>query len=186
MPFVETGIPGLVVFEPRVFPDSRGFFYESYNVDTFSKQDIRLNFVQDNQSRSTYGVIRGLHFQNPPHAQAKLVRAIVGTILDVAVDIRVGSPTYGKVFAIELSAENKKQLMIPAGFAHGFSVISEIAEVMYKCDAYYNKESEGGVAYNDPALKIDWKIPADKAVVSEKDLLNKPISELKSNFIFEG
>ena len=186
MPFVETGIPGLVVFEPRVFPDSRGYFYESYNADVFSKQDIKLNFVQDNQSRSTYGVIRGLHFQNPPCAQAKLVRAIVGTILDVAVDIRVGSPTYGKVFTIELSAENKKQLMIPAGFAHGFSVLSEIAEVMYKCDAYYNKQSEGGICYNDPTLNIDWKIPADKAVVSEKDLLNKPLKEQKSSFIFEG
>ena len=186
MPFVETGIPGLVVFEPRVFADSRGYFFESYNADTFSKENIKLNFVQDNQSRSTYGVIRGLHFQNPPHAQTKLVRAIVGTILDVAVDIRVGSPTYGKAFAIELSAENKKQLLVPAGFAHGFSVLSEIAEVMYKCDKYYNKESEGGISYNDPSLNIDWKIPADKAIVSEKDVLNKPLSAQTSNFIFEG
>lgn len=186
MPFTETGIPGLVVFEPRVFEDSRGHFFESYNADTFSKQNIHLRFVQDNQSRSAYGVIRGLHFQNPPHAQAKLVRAIVGTILDVAVDIRNGSPTYGKVFAIELSAENKKQLMIPAGFAHGFSVLSEIAEVMYKCDSYYNKESEGGIIYNDPILNIDWKIPADKAIVSEKDLMNKPLSAQTSKFIFEG
>ena len=186
MPFVETGIPGLIVFEPRVFADSRGYFYESYNADTFSKENIRLNFVQDNQSRSTYGVIRGLHFQNPPYAQAKLVRAIAGSILDVAVDIRVGSPTYGKVFTIELSAENKKQLLIPPGFAHGFSVLSEIAEVMYKCDKYYNKESEGGISYNDPALNIDWMIPADKAIVSDKDLMNKPLSAQKSNFIFEG
>jgi dTDP-4-dehydrorhamnose 3,5-epimerase len=184
MPFVETGIPGLIIFEPRVFADSRGYFYESYNADTFSKENIRLNFVQDNQSRSTYGVIRGLHFQNPPHAQAKLVRAIAGSILDVAVDIRAGSPTYGKVFTIELSAENKKQLLIPPGFAHGFSVLSEIAEVMYKCDKYYNKESEGGISYNDPALNIDWMIPADKAIVSEKDLMNKPLSAQKSNFIF--
>src|SRR5215216_670882 len=122
MPFIETGIPGLVVFEPRVFEDSRGLFFESYNAQTFLQHGINLSFVQDNQSRSTYGVVRGLHFQNPPHAQAKLVRVLMGAILDLAVDIRVGSPTYGRCYAVELSAENKKQLMIPAGFAHGFSV----------------------------------------------------------------
>jgi len=176
----------LLVFEPRVFEDSRGHFFESYNAGTFLQQGIRLQFVQDNQSKSTYGVIRGLHFQNHPHAQAKLVRAIIGTILDVAVDIRVGSPTYGKVFSVELSAENKKQLMIPAGFAHGFSVLSDIAEVLYKCDNYYNKESEGGIIYNDPELDIDWKIPADKAIVSEKDLQNKLLSQQSSKFTFEG
>ncbi|HYF29719.1 MAG TPA: dTDP-4-dehydrorhamnose 3,5-epimerase [Chitinophagaceae bacterium] len=186
MPFIQTGIPGLLVFEPRVFEDSRGHFFESYNAGTFLQQGIRLQFVQDNQSKSTYGVIRGLHFQNHPHAQAKLVRAIIGTILDVAVDIRVGSPTYGKVFSVELSAENKKQLMIPAGFAHGFSVLSDIAEVLYKCDNYYNKESEGGIIYNDPELDIDWKIPADKAIVSEKDLQNKLLSQQSSKFTFEG
>ena len=186
MPFVDTGFPGLVVFEPRVFEDSRGFFFESYNADTFSKHDLKYDFVQDNQSKSSYGVIRGLHFQNPPHAQAKLVRAIAGTILDVVVDIRVGSPTYGKVFSVELSAENKKQLLVPVGFAHGFSVLTDIAEVIYKCDSYYNKESEGGILYNDPSLHIDWKIPADKAIVSDKDLLNKPLSAQSSKFTFEG
>lgn len=182
MPFIETGIPGLLVFEPRVFADSRGHFFESYNTQTFLQQGINIRFVQDNQSRSSYGVIRGLHFQNPPHAQAKLVRALQGTILDVAVDIRNGSPTYGKSFAIELSAENKKQLFIPAGFAHGFSVLSETAEVMYKCDNYYNKESEGGVMYNDPSLKIDWQIPADKAIISEKDMKNDAFATLQSKF----
>lgn len=182
MPFIETGIPGLLVFEPKVFKDSRGHFFESYNAQTFLQQGINIEFVQDNQSRSCYGVIRGLHFQNPPHAQAKLVRALQGTILDVAVDIRNGSPTYGKSFAIELSAENKKQLFIPAGFAHGFSVISEIAEVLYKCDNYYNKESEGGILYNDASLNIDWKIPADKAIISDKDIKNAPFAEQRSKF----
>lgn len=184
MPFIDTGIPGLFVFEPRVFEDSRGHFFESYNTQTFLQKGINIKFVQDNQSCSTYGVIRGLHFQNPPHAQAKLVRALRGNILDVAVDIRNGSPTYGKVFAIELSAENKKQLFIPAGFAHGFSVLSDVAEVMYKCDNYYNKESEGGIMYNDPSLKIDWKIPADKAVISDKDLKNASFADQQSKFNF--
>lgn len=182
MPFIETGIPGLLVFEPKVFQDSRGHFFESYNTQTFLQQGINIKFVQDNQSRSTYGVIRGLHFQNAPHAQAKLVRALQGTILDVAVDIRRGSPTYGKTFAIELSAENKKQLFIPAGFAHGFSVLSETAEVMYKCDNYYNKESEGGIIYNDATLNIDWKIPADKAIISEKDIVNPAFANQQSKF----
>lgn len=186
MPFSETGIPGLLIFEPKVFQDSRGHFFESYNTQTFLQQGINIKFVQDNQSKSCYGVIRGLHFQNPPHAQSKLVRALAGRILDVAVDIRTGSPTFGKVFAIELSAENKKQLFIPAGFAHGFSVLSEVAEVMYKCDNYYNKESEGGIIYNDPALNIDWQIPADKAIVSEKDLINAPLEAQSSKFSFQG
>jgi dTDP-4-dehydrorhamnose 3,5-epimerase len=156
MPFIETGLPGLVVFEPRVFEDSRGFFFESYNANTFAAHGINYNFVQDNQSRSVYGVIRGLHYQLAPHAQTKLVRALHGTILDVAVDIRKGSPTYGKVFVIELSAENKKQLLVPKGFAHGFSVLSETAEIMYKCDAFYNKESEGGIIYNDADCRNEF------------------------------
>lgn len=186
MPFVETGIPGLLIFEPLVFEDSRGYFYESYNEKIFAAQGINLKFVQDNQSRSTYGVIRGLHYQLPPFAQTKLVRALAGAILDVAVDIRKGSPTYGKSFAIELSAENKKQLLIPAGFAHGFSVLSETAEVSYKCDQFYNKASEGGILYNDPVLKIDWKIPADKALVSDKDLQNPGFANCVNTFVFEG
>lgn len=186
MPFIETGIPGLLVFEPKVFEDSRGYFYESYNAQTFLQQGISIQFVQDNQSKSSYGVIRGLHFQNAPHAQAKLVRALAGKILDVAVDIRAGSPTYGKVFTVELSAENKKQLFIPAGFAHGFSVLSQVAEVMYKCDNYYNKQSEGGIIYNDPTLKIDWQIPAGSEIVSDKDLNNALLEKQTSKFVYQG
>ncbi|WEK35690.1 MAG: dTDP-4-dehydrorhamnose 3,5-epimerase [Candidatus Pseudobacter hemicellulosilyticus] len=185
MPFTETGLPGLLVFEPMVFEDSRGFFFEAYNEKIFNQQGIS-GFVQDNHSRSTYGVIRGLHYQLTPHAQSKLVRVLNGKILDVAVDIRKGSPTYGKVFAIELSADNKKQLYIPAGFAHGFSVLSEVAEVLYKCNAFYHKESEGGIIYNDPILKIDWQIPADKAIISEKDAANPGFTDCKNNFEFEG
>jgi dTDP-4-dehydrorhamnose 3,5-epimerase len=186
MPFVETGLPGLLVFEPMVFEDSRGFFYEAYNEKVFTAAGIHLRYVQDNQSRSTYGVIRGLHYQMPPFAQAKLVRALVGNILDVAVDIRKGSPTYGKSFALELSAANKKQLFIPPGFAHGFSVLSEAAEVLYKCDQFYNKASEGGIIYNDPVLNIDWQIPADKAVISEKDLVLPGFASAVNPFVFEG
>ncbi len=185
MPFIETGIPGLLIFEPMVIEDSRGFFFESYNEKIFRQQGIGL-FVQDNQSRSVYGVIRGLHYQLAPHAQAKLVRAIAGAILDVAVDIRKGSPTYGRSFSIELSAANKKQLYIPAGFAHGFSVLSESAEVMYKCDGFYHKESEGGILYNDPVLQIDWQIPAGKEIISEKDARNPLFVDSKNNFFFEG
>lgn len=170
MPFQSTPIPGLLIFQPAVFEDSRGHFFESYNEHTFHAAGITNHFVQDNQSFSTKGVIRGLHFQRPPYAQAKLVRAVSGTILDVAVDIRKGSPTYGKNFSIELSAENKIQLFIPAGFAHGFSVLSETAELAYKCDALYHKESDGGILFNDPELAIDWKVPAGKIIVSEKDL----------------
>jgi dTDP-4-dehydrorhamnose 3,5-epimerase len=184
VPFTETNIPGLVVFEPKVFADSRGHFFESFNAQTFLQQGIGIQFVQDNQSKSSYGVIRGLHFQNPPHAQCKLVRVLAGTILDVVVDIRKGSPTYGQTYSIELSAENKKQLLIPAGFAHGFSVLSETAEVLYKCDNYYNKESEGGILYNDANLAIDWQVPVDKAIVSEKDINNQPFSSLNSQFNF--
>lgn len=185
MPFIETGMHGLVIFEPMVFEDSRGFFFESYNEKVFSQQGIGP-FVQDNQSSSVYGVIRGLHYQLAPHAQSKLVRVLTGSILDVAVDIRKGSPTYGKAFSIELSAGNKKQLYIPDGFAHGFSVLSESAEVLYKCNAFYHKESEGGILYNDAVLKIDWKIPADKAIVSEKDKQNPAFVDCKNNFAFEG
>jgi dTDP-4-dehydrorhamnose 3,5-epimerase len=169
MLFTQTGLPGLIVAEPRIFEDSRGYFFEAYNKNQFSKEGINISFVQDNQSRSCYGVIRGLHYQKPPHAQSKLIRVLSGVILDVAVDIRTGSPSYGQSFIIELSAANKKQLFIPAGFAHGFSVISETAEVMYKCDAYYHRQSEGGIACNDPDLQIDWNIPVHKSLVSEKD-----------------
>jgi len=141
--------------------------------------------VQDNQAKSSYGVIRGLHYQLNPHVQTKLIRTLSGSILDVAVDIRKGSPTYGKAFAIELSAENKKQLLVPKGFAHGYSVLTETAEVLYKCDAFYNKQSEGGIAYNDPALAIDWKIPGEKAIVAEKDLQHPGIVNCKNNFVLD-
>jgi dTDP-4-dehydrorhamnose 3,5-epimerase len=186
MPFIETGFPGLLVFEPMVFDDSRGFFYEAYNEKIFGGAGITNRFVQDNQSRSTYGVIRGLHYQVAPFAQSKLVRALVGSILDVVVDIRKGSPAYGKAFSIELSADNKKQLFIPAGFAHGFSVLSDVAEVLYKCDQFYSKVSEGGILYNDPVLAIDWKIPEDKAIVSDKDLQNPGFTSCINPFVFEG
>ncbi len=170
MPFAETGIDGLYVFEPAVFNDSRGYFFESFNENTFRNQGIMERFVQDNQSYSTRGTIRGLHYQHPPYAQSKLIRVLSGAILDVVVDIRQNSPTYSKVFSIELSAQNKKQLYIPKGFAHGFSVLSETAEILYKCDNFYNKQSEGGIRFNDNVLNIDWKIDKGSELVSEKDL----------------
>lgn len=186
MPFIETGIHGLLVFEPQVWEDARGYFFEAYNAKTFEGNGVDLQFVQDNQSRSSYGVIRGLHYQMDPHAQSKLVRVIAGRILDVAVDLRKGSPTYGKAFSMELSDANRKSLLIPRGFAHGFSVLSETAQVLYKCDAYYSKESEGGIVYNDPVLDIDWGIPADKIIVSEKDIALPSLAHCKNNFVFEG
>jgi dTDP-4-dehydrorhamnose 3,5-epimerase len=186
MPFIETGLPGLLVFEPMVFDDNRGFFFEAYNQKMFGGAGIENQFVQDNQSYSTYGVIRGLHYQVTPFAQAKLMRVLVGTILDVAVDIRKGSPTFGKSFSIELSAANKKQLFLPAGFAHGFSVLSEVAEVMYKCDNFYSKVSEHGIIYNDPALNIDWKVPMDKVIVSDKDLELPTFANCVNPFEYNG
>lgn len=185
MPFIPTKIPGLLVFEPKVFADSRGYFFESYNANIFRQEGIDIVFVQDNQSSSGYGVIRGLHYQLNPHAQTKLVRVLSGSILDVAVDMRKGSPTFGHHFTIELSAENKKQLFVPKGFAHGFSVVSEKAEVLYKCDGFYNKESEGGIRFDDPSLNIDWKIPDDKAIISEKDKVLPALDAAHTNFIFE-
>ena len=182
MPFTTTGIENLFVFEPRIFADSRGYFFEAYNKSVFEAEGLEYNFVQDNQSFSKYGTVRGLHYQQNPHAQCKLVRVLQGCILDVVVDIRKASSTYGKVFSVELSAENKKQLLVPAGFAHGFSVLSETAEVMYKCDALYNKESEGGIIYNDLDLNIDWQLPDGAAIVSDKDLVLPSFKESKNNF----
>jgi dTDP-4-dehydrorhamnose 3,5-epimerase len=184
MPFIKTYIPDLLVYEPKVFEDSRGYFFESYNEQTFLAEGITIKFVQDNQAKSSYGVLRGLHYQLNPHAQTKLVRALSGTILDIAVDIRLGSPTYGKAFTIELSAENKKQLLVPQGFAHGYSVLSETAEVMYKCDSFYNKQAEGGILYNDTTLNIDWQIPLEKAVVSEKDIHLPSFENCVNNFVY--
>ena len=179
MPFVKTAIPDLYIFEPRVFEDSRGYFFEAYNEETF-REVTDFPFVQDNQSFSKRGAIRGLHYQLPPYAQTKIVRVISGTILDVAVDIRKGSPTFGQHVTVELSDENRKQLFIPRGFAHGFSVLSETAEVLYKCDNLYNKESDAGIIYNDPALGIDWKIAPPEAIVSEKDKV-LPVLRLCTN-----
>jgi len=184
MPFITTAFPGLIIFEPRVFEDSRGYFFESYNGQTFETEGLNMSFVQDNQAKSCYGVIRGLHYQLPPYGQTKLIRTLQGSILDVVVDLRVGSPTFKEVYTIELSAENKKQLLVPKGFAHGYSVISETAEVMYKCDAFYNKQSEGGLFYADPSLNIDWQIPADKAIVAEKDLANPTFENIVNTFVF--
>jgi len=186
MSFIKTDISGLLIFEPKVLEDDRGYFYEAYNEKKFSEAGVNLKFVQDNQSKSSYGVIRGLHYQLNPFAQSKLVRVLQGNIIDVAVDIRKGSPTFGKHLSIELSAENNKQLFIPAGFAHGFSVLSETAIVLYKCDQFYNKESEGGIHFNDSSLNIDWQIPAGKEIVMEKDLKSPSLKDCKNNFEFRG
>jgi len=185
MPIIKTNFEGLFIFEPAVHEDSRGYFYESYNEKVFATEGINTRFVQDNQARSGYGVIRGLHYQLDPHAQTKLVRVLSGSIMDVAVDIRRGSATYGKVYSLLLSAENKKQLLIPKGFAHGYAVLSESAEVFYKCDAFYEKAAEGGILYNDPALGINWGIPAGKAILSDKDSQYPLLEHCKNNFVFE-
>jgi len=169
MPFIETGIPGLKVFEPRVFGDSRGYFFESFNKQTFAEAGIHVEFVQDNESMSNRGVVRGLHYQHQPDAQSKLVRVITGEVLDVVVDIRKGSPTFGKVYSVVLSAENKKQLFIPRGFAHGFSVLKDNTIFSYKCDNFYKPQNEGGIYFRDPALAIDWQIGEGEEIVSDKD-----------------
>ena len=170
MNIIKTDIEGVLVVEPRVFGDERGYFFESFNERDFLEQTgISVRFVQDNESCSRYGVVRGLHFQNPPYAQAKLVRVVEGRVLDIAVDIRHGSPTYGRHVAVELSGENKRQFYIPKGFAHGFAVLSESAVFQYKCDEYYHPEAEGAIAWDDPVLAIDWQVAAPDVVLSEKD-----------------
>jgi len=186
MPIHKTDFPGLMIIEPIVLEDARGYFFESYNQKIFETAGLNYNWVQDNQSRSTYGVVRGLHYQLNPHAQAKLVRVVTGTILDVAVDLRKGSPTYGKCYCVELSDQNRLQLLIPRGFAHGFSVLSESAEVLYKCDQLYNRASEASIIYNDPVLQIDWKIPAKDILLSHKDIDHPAFAESRQNFEFEG
>lgn len=185
MQLVQTKIPDLKIIQPRVFEDERGFFYESYSERIFSENGIPYKFVQDNHSKSTYGVLRGLHYQLPPYAQTKLVRVIKGSVLDVAVDIRKGSPTYLQHVAIELSAENKTQLLIPQGFAHGFVVLSEEVEFLYKCDNFYHKASEGGIIFNDTSLGIDWKIPEGDIILSQKDLENPTAEYANFDFPFE-
>ena len=174
----KTPIEDLLVITPKLFEDDRGYFFESYSEASFAKYGIDLKFIQDNQSSSKYGVIRGLHLQAAPYAQSKLVRVLQGEILDVAVDIRKDSKTYGQHYSIVLSAENRKQLLVPKGFAHGFSVLSENAVVFYKVDAIYNKESERGIRFDDPSLSIDWKIAPSKVIVSEKDVLLGTINDL--------
>jgi len=169
MPFIETPIAGLTVFQPKVFEDDRGYFFESFNEKAFKEAGVDANFVQDNQSKSSFGVLRGLHYQAGEYAQAKLVRVLSGKVLDVAVDIRNDSPTYGQKYSIILSEENKTQLFVPRGFAHGFVVLSESAVFYYKVDNFYNKESEGAIRFNDPKLNIDWQIDDKQAVLSEKD-----------------
>lgn len=170
MPFISTPIPDLIVFEPRIFPDERGYFFESYNRLTWEEAGVTMNFVQDNQARSTRGVLRGLHYQTGEMAQAKLVRVLDGEVLDVVVDIRPESPTYGQWYGIRLSAENKRQMLVPRGFAHGYIVLSETAEFFYKCDNFYSKAHEGGIRYDDPQLRIDWEFDLAQVLVAEKDL----------------
>ena len=184
MPFINTDIPDLLIFEPRVFPDSRGYFFESYNEEVCRDEGLDIQFVQDNQAGSAYGVIRGLHYQTGVHSQTKFIRALSGSILDVVVDLRKGSATFGQSLSIELSAENKLQLLVPKGFAHGYAVLSETAEVFYKVDTFYNKESEGGIFYDDPVLNIDWKIKKEDRVISEKDLQLPSFDDVKNNSLF--
>ena len=178
MNFIKTAIDGVVIVEPRIFKDDRGYFFESYNEAEFVKNGIPNRFVQDNQSKSSYGVIRGLHCQLGDKSQAKLVRVLEGKVLDVAVDTRLGSPTFGKHVAVELSAENQRQLFIPRKFLHGFSVLSETAVFAYKCDNLYCKEAEFGIRYDDPEIGIDWKVPAAKVITSEKDRLANRLADL--------
>ena len=179
MNVIRTDIEGLLVLEPRVFGDSRGYFFESFNMRDFEEAVGSVTFVQDNESKSSYGVVRGLHFQKPPYAQAKLVRVVKGRVLDVAVDLRKDSPTFGKYAAIELSEENHRQMFIPRGFAHGFSVLSDEVIFQYKCDNYYAPQSEGAIAWDDPDLAIDWLVPSDKVLLSEKDRKHPLLRDIK-------
>ena len=182
MKVIETALEGVVILEPELHRDARGYFFESFSRRAFDEAVRPVRFVQDNESKSSYGVLRGLHFQKPPHAQSKLVRVISGTVLDVAVDIRRGSPTFGRHVAVELSGENHRQLFIPRGFAHGFAVLSDEAVFQYKCDNYYAPGSEGGIAWDDPALAIDWRLPADAVVLSEKDRRRPTLAEAEELF----
>ena len=182
MHFIKTEIDGVYIVEPRIFEDMRGYFFESYSKAKFEATGLYYDFIQDNQSKSSYGVVRGLHFQKGEHAQAKLVRVLEGAVLDVAVDLRKGSPTYGKHVAVELSAENRRQMLIPRGFAHGFSVLSETAVFAYKCDNLYCKEAEGGIRFDDPTLGIDWIIDVNRTLTSEKDRHLPCFAEFESCF----
>lgn len=183
MNIIKTEIEGPLIIEPRIFGDSRGYFFESFNARDFEEQTgIKVTFVQDNESKSTYGVVRGLHYQLPPYAQAKLVRVVQGAVLDVAVDIRRTSPTYGQHVAVELTADNHRQFYMPHGFAHGFAVLSETAVFQYKCDSYYHPEAEGAIAWDDPSLGIDWRIARDRVLLSDKDRHHPLLRDIASPF----
>lgn len=184
MKIIKTEIEGVVVLEPRVFGDSRGYFFESYSKRVFDELVCPIDFVQDNESSSTRGVMRGLHFQGPPYAQSKLVRCVRGAVVDVAVDIRKGSPTFGRHVAVELSADNHRQLFIPKGFAHGFAVLSDIAVMQYKCDEYYHPEADGGISILDESLAINWGISIQDAILSEKDKRHPLLGDFDSPFEF--
>ncbi len=184
MNVIETGIEGLLILEPRIFKDARGYFFESFSQREFEEMVGPVRFVQDNESMSTYGVMRGLHFQRPPYTQSKLVRCVSGRVLDVAVDIRLGSPTYGQHVAVELSAENHRQFFISKGFAHGFAVLSETAVFQYKCDEFYHPEADDGISILDRSLGIDWRIPTDMAILSEKDTRHGMLVDFKSPFTY--
>lgn len=182
MEIIKTAVEGLVIIEPRLFKDDRGYFFESFNQKEFEEKVCKTTFVQDNESKSTYGVIRGLHFQKPPFAQSKLVRVIKGAVLDVAVDIRKGSPTFGQHVAVELTEENHRQFFIPKGFAHGFSVLSEEVVFQYKCDEFYHPEYEEAIAWDDVNLEIDWQIPSDEACLSNKDKTHSSLKDIECMF----
>jgi dTDP-4-dehydrorhamnose 3,5-epimerase len=184
MKISKTGFEGLLIIEPKVFEDQRGYFFESYNANKFKEAGLEYVFVQDNQSKSSYGVVRGLHYQLEPYAQTKLVRVLLGKILDVVVDIRNNSPTFGKWIGLEISDENKKQLLIPKGFAHGFSVLSDIAVILYKCDDFYSPEAERGIIYNDSDVNIDWGLSQNEVIVSDKDKLLPSFQSSEKNFIY--
>lgn len=184
MEVIKTELEGVVILDPRLFKDDRGYFFESFSQREFDEKVRPVKFVQDNESKSVYGVLRGLHFQKSPFAQSKLVRVIQGAVLDVAVDIRVGSPTYGKHVAVELTAKNHRQLFIPRGFAHGFSVLTDEVVFQYKCDNFYAPQSEGAIAWNDPALGIDWRIPEASVILSEKDKHHPLLKDLPETFYY--
>lgn len=182
MNVIKTELEGVVIIEPRLFSDSRGYFYESYSQRDFDREVMPVKFVQDNESMSTYGVMRGLHYQRMPYCQSKLIRCVRGTVLDVAVDIRLGSPTYGRHVAVELSEANHRQLFIPRGFAHGFAVLSDEAVFQYKCDNFYHPEADAGISILDPSLGIDWRIPTERAILSEKDLHHACLKDAPADF----
>jgi len=179
---IKTAIEGVVIIEPKVFGDARGYFFESFSQREFEEKVRKINFVQDNESMSTYGVMRGLHFQRPPFTQSKLVRCVKGAVLDVAVDIRKGSPTYGQHVAVELTEDNHRQFFVPRGFAHGFAVLSETAVFQYKCDNFYAPQADGGISIKDASFGIDWKIPTENALLSEKDTLHACLKDFDSPF----